>query len=91
LGWDGFHPRWVLSLTEEHQLRLLDILHRFEDRPQELLVFLTNMVFLDKPDGGVPPLPGAALVVETPPATLSGMGEEACRGLLLGLRATQYL
>ena len=55
-GWDGFHPRWVLQLPESHQYRLLYILMLFEVEPAAIMLFLTNVVFLDKPTGGVRPI-----------------------------------
>ena len=56
LGWDAFHPRLVLLLPQSYQERILDILHGFEEAPEVLSGLLANIIFLDKPDGGVRPI-----------------------------------
>ena len=47
LGWDSFHPRQILFLPEEYQLRVIGVLHHFEDRPCVITEFLTQIIFLD--------------------------------------------
>eukprot|EP00959_Pyramimonas_sp_CCMP1952_P192726 4029881-Pyramimonas_sp.AAC.1 len=56
LGWDGCHPRWVLQLPEDYQLRLLDIIRDFDNDPVVIDELLSALVFLPKPEGGVRPI-----------------------------------
>ena len=52
LGWDNFHPKWILQLPEEYQTRFLWLLHVFERRPRVLRNFITYMMFLESRTAG---------------------------------------
>ncbi|CAK0875090.1 unnamed protein product [Prorocentrum cordatum] len=50
LGADQLHPRQLVLLPVALQLRCLDILAAYEERPQALGAFVTMMVFIAKAD-----------------------------------------
>jgi len=56
LGWDRFHPRWVLLLPAELKVRLLQVLMAWEDQPILLERWLALIIFIAKKDGGVRPI-----------------------------------
>ena len=56
LSWECFNPRWILQLPEEFKVRLLDIIHLFEDKPEVVQMWISVVVFLPKPAGGVRPI-----------------------------------
>ena len=56
LGSDQLHPRSLAQLPEEYRIRMIDLFHLWEAQPQALMDFLTKVIFLDKPDGGVRPI-----------------------------------
>ena len=56
LGMDKLHPRALLQLPDHLLLRLLDLLHEWERQPLPLEEFLSLIVFLGKPEGGVRPI-----------------------------------
>ena len=64
LGWDQFHPRWILTLPLGYQLRFLAILQGFEDNPGWFLDMVTHIVFIPKPEGGVRPIGLLCLVAK---------------------------
>ena len=49
LGWDNFHPRSLLLLSEALLERFVAILNRWEQSPVMVDLWLTIMVFLPKP------------------------------------------
>eukprot|EP00959_Pyramimonas_sp_CCMP1952_P169616 3543214-Pyramimonas_sp.AAC.1 len=56
LGWDQFHPKLILQLPLEYQVRVLRIIQAFEDRPTWMIELVTNIVFIPKPEGGSRPI-----------------------------------
>ena len=56
LGWGSFHPKQILHLPEEYQVRVLDMNQEFEDRPRVISEPLANIIVLDKQGGGVRPI-----------------------------------
>ena len=56
LGMDNLNPRSLLFLPTAFKQRILDLLHRFESRPEVLIELLTLFCFIPKDSGGVRPI-----------------------------------
>ena len=56
LGADCLHPRSISLLSDDFRLRVIDMMHSWESRPEVPLAWITLSVFRPKPDGGYRPI-----------------------------------
>ena len=56
LSWETFHPWWIKQLPDEAKLRLLDVVHAFEEHPMALVQWANTTVFIARKDGGRRPI-----------------------------------